>query len=82
MPLVVNWSISEPEGSPMEFASQEVTRAFEFDVSGLGPLAAGVLQILDCIEKDTIAVYNPDDEDAFQPVWNADESGQHPDRGI
>lgn len=42
----------------MEFASQEVTRAFEFDVSGLGPLAPGVLQILNRIEKETIGVYN------------------------
>jgi hypothetical protein len=60
----------ETGGSQMEFALQEVTRTFNFDVNGLGPAKSNVVKILDSIEKDTIAVYNPDDEDAFQPVWN------------
>ena len=54
----------------MEFASQEVIRTFKFDADGLGPAKSNVEKILNSIEKDTITVYNPDDEGAFQPVWN------------
>ena len=52
----------------MEFASQEVIRTFKFDADGLGPAKSNVEKILNSIEKDTITVYNPDDEGAFQPV--------------
>jgi hypothetical protein len=60
----------------MKFTSKTVRRKFEFDLRWLGPLAQAVVHVLDSLEKHTVEVYRPDDEEAF--LTRLDDDGRLP----
>jgi hypothetical protein len=58
----------------VKFTKQELRREFTLDLSGLGAVAPLVRGVLEGIEKQTIEVYHPDDEDAFLEADDGDGS--------
>ena len=48
-----------------KFRRRAVKRTLEVDLSWLEPFTPAVLEVFECMEKDTIDVFRPDDEDAF-----------------
>jgi|GEM_PF-2560727 len=51
-----------------KFRRRAVKRTLEVDLTWLEPLTPAVLEVFECMEKDTIDVFRPDDEDAFAVV--------------
>lgn len=57
----------------IKFRSKTIRREFQLDLGELGPFAPAVMEVLQTVQKDTIGVYRPDDEEAFRTRF--DEGG-------